>query len=76
MSLIMNLEAMAGDTIESTCYEMCSIAKAHNICVKVKFNGVTLMSYRGGDPELLAEEFRAQFGSTSRVKFASVRGDT
>lgn len=74
MSLILKLEAMAGDGIGDTCYEMVSIAKRLNLCVQVKFNDVTLMSYRGGCPEQLAREYADKVGSNDKYKYASTRG--
>jgi hypothetical protein len=75
MSLILKLEAMAGDTIEDTCYEMVSIASKLNICVQVKFNDVTLMSYWGGDAHQLVQSFKDEVGTDRRFKFVSTHGN-
>lgn len=74
MSLILKLEAMAGDTIEDTCYEMVNVALKLNICVQVKFNDVTLMSYWGGDASELAQSFKKEVKRDIQFKFASTHG--
>lgn len=74
MSLILKLEAMAGDNISQTCYQMVSIARSLDIVVEVKFNEVTLVSYYGGDPEELALEYFEMVSQPVKCKFVSTHG--
>ena len=74
MGLTLNLEAVPGDSIDETAREMCSIASGLGVHVRVKFNDVTLMSYRGGDPSVIVEGYHEACKSgSSDFKFASTR---
>lgn len=75
MSLILKLEGMAGDNVSDTCHEMCAIAERVGVCVKVQFNDVTLMSYRGGDADILVERYQDAVSSDDKYKLASVMGE-
>ena len=74
MSLVMIMEAMAGDTIEETCNQMVDIAKTLNVNVRVNFNDVTLMAFRGGCPIALHERFLKEVRSDNKYKSASTGG--
>jgi hypothetical protein len=57
MSLMLRVEAMAGDAIEVTCRELIALASDLNVTVMCPFNGVELMACPGDDPEKLKSEF-------------------
>lgn len=74
MTLILKMEAMAGDSVETICAEMVELAERLKVSVQVKANGVTLVAHQNGNASDLYQKFQAEIISLSRMKIASTGG--
>lgn len=70
MSISVEVEAMAGDTIDDVCREALQLAMRLRIKVKFDFNSVTCIAVPGASPDDLARAYHRSLSNDHPPKFA------